>query len=145
MAEKACERAVRRASTLHDDAALDEDARLDRELAISKLIHDTYCALESALDRLIHEIDESRPTGRDYHAELIRRAATAVDGSRPAIITRETARDLQDLRAFRHVVRHVYDDFDYSRAEPNVAVAERCTAAVAREVEAFCEAVGIKG
>lgn len=96
------------------------------------------------MERLIIVRDALLPFGREPDAELIHRAATAVEGERPAIITRETARDLHRLRAFRHVVRHVYDDFDYSRAEPTVAVAERCTAAVAREVEAFCEAVGIK-
>ncbi|WP_404385224.1 hypothetical protein [Caenispirillum salinarum] len=144
LADRSCGRAFRRAATLHDDPTLDEHLRPDLELAVSKLIHDTYCALKSVLERLIVVSDGSLPTGRDYHAEPIRRAATAIDGERPTIITRETARDLQELRAFRHVVRHVYDDFDYSRAEPNVAVAARCTAAVTREVEAFCEAVGIK-
>ena len=83
---------------------MDAEARFDRERAVGSLIHDCYTAMEAALERLIDAVDGDRPKGGDYHAQLIERAAAALAGLRPAIVSAETARDLHALRGFRHVM-----------------------------------------
>lgn len=68
-----------RAEALKRGAAeLPPDLRLDREIAIGVMLHNCFGAMESALERLIEAVDGSLPTGRNYHAELIRRAAAPV-------------------------------------------------------------------
>jgi hypothetical protein len=133
-----------RASSLLIDA-MPEDTRFDRETTVAKLLHDCYGAMESAIERLVKDVDGAAPSsGANYHVELIRRAATEFEGVRPAMISAEMASDLQILRAFQHVVRHAYSDFDYQRAAPNVSVAARAVTRLSQEITAFAEAMGIK-
>ena len=55
----------------------------------------------------------------------------------------ELARDLQQLRRFRHAFRHAYGDYSYERAAENVAVAARATAALAARLRHFAELTGL--
>ncbi|HEV7370494.1 hypothetical protein [Arenibaculum sp.] len=136
--------ASRRARSLADGAAvLDPDIREDREAAIGLLIHNCYGAMESALERIVQAIDGGLPTGPAYHADLVRRAGTAVEGVRPAVIAAGTAQALQRLRSFRHIFRHAYDGYDYARAVENVAVAEDAVPAFRRDVSEFARKIGI--
>ncbi|MDW7710807.1 MAG: hypothetical protein SCH98_10055 [Deferrisomatales bacterium] len=43
-----------------------------------------------------------------WHRELVRRMALSIEGVRPAVLTAEEARAIDELRAFRHVFRHIY-------------------------------------
>ena len=121
------------------DTALPPDLRLDREIAIGAMLHNCFGAMESALERLVEAVDGSLPTGRNYHLELIRRAAAPVPEVRPAIISAALAADLQQLRQYRHAFRHAYGDYDYKRAAGNVPVAARAVPALASEIRAFME------
>lgn len=129
---------VARAEALERHGAeLPADLRTDRELAVGAMLHHCFGAMESSLERLIEAVDGSLPTGRNYHVELIRRAAAPVPGLRPAIISPTLAADLQQLRQYRHAFRHAYGDFDYARAAVNVPLADRATQLLASEIEAF--------
>jgi hypothetical protein len=119
------------------------DVRIDREYAIGAMLHNAYGAMESALERLIQAVDGDLPSGAAYHAELVRRAARAVNGVRPAIISRTTATELQRLRAFRHAFRHAYDGYDYARAAENVPLAERVTGRFRDEITRFATTIGL--
>jgi hypothetical protein len=119
------------------------DERFDRQTTVRTMLHDCYTAMETAIERLIDAIDGDRPKGSDYHIQLVVRAATPMPGIRPAIITAEAAKDLQILRGFRHVARHVYGEFDYSRAVPNVPLAVQLVAKLRSELEVFARTMGI--
>ena len=54
------------------------------------------------------DIDGGRPSGAEWHAELIRQMALDLGTTRPPIITRETAARLDDYRRFRHLIRNIY-------------------------------------
>ena len=137
-ARDSCSRAAARAKSLEDHGdAMDPDARFDRELAVGTLLHDCYTAMETTLERLIDAVDGDRPKGGEYHAQLIQRGATKIDGVRAAMITEATTRDLHALRSFRHAMRHAYGAFEYRRAAPNVAIATRAVPRFASEIEAF--------
>ena len=143
-ARSSAERAAFRVQSLSVEAQMmDAETRFDRERAVGSLVHDCYTALEAALERLIDAVDGDRPKGGDYHAQLIERAAAALAGLRPAIVSAETARDLHALRGFRHVMRHAYGGFDYARAAPNAEIAARAVPCVSEEVTAFARAMGI--
>ena len=54
------------------------------------------------------EIDESRPSGSQWHRDLLAQMVLSVPGVRPAVIVPETQAALGDYLEFRHVVRNVY-------------------------------------
>jgi len=140
-ATRYAETAIRRAASLDaNPEGMDDDAREDREAAIGLLLHNCYGAMESVLERIIQAVDGALPTSPSYHSDLIRRAQTAIEGVRPALISASTARGLQKLRAFRHVFRHAYDGYDYSRAAENVSIAEATVPAFCKDIRSFGQA-----
>lgn len=44
----------------------------------------------------------------NWHKDLIRRMALEIDGVRPALLTMKDVPLIDELRAFRHVFRHIY-------------------------------------
>jgi hypothetical protein len=44
----------------------------------------------------------------DFHIHLLRRMLVQVEGVRPALVSEESYRSLNELRGFRHVFRHAY-------------------------------------
>jgi hypothetical protein len=121
--------------------SLPDDVRIDREYAIAVMLHHAYGAMEGALERLIRAVDGDLPTGVSYHAEIIRRAATPIEGVRSAIITRSTASGLHRLRSFRHAFRHTYYDYDHARAAENVPLAVQVARSFRAELSAFAKAI----
>ncbi len=90
-----------------------------------------YTAFESALKRLLLMLDEEAPRGSQSHADLLRRFRTATPGSRPALLDERLYRAADELRKFRHVAIHVYDDLDLDRA-----------ALLVRDAEIFLSEIG---
>ncbi len=137
-AENAFSRAIVRGKILVERGSeMPEMDREDREVAVGKHLHDGFCAMESVLERLARAVDGSLPTGEDTHAQLIDRAANPINELRPAMISRETANNMHLLRAFRHVMRHSYGDYDYGRASPNLDVAEKTIKSFKQEIGEF--------
>jgi hypothetical protein len=134
--------AVQRAASLEDHSEdMDDDIREDRQAAIGLLLHNCYGAMESALERIILAVDGTLPTSPNYHSDLIRRARMAIEGTRPVMISADTASGLQKLRAFRHVFRHAYDGYDYDRAAENVAIAESTAPSFCKDIQEFRQAM----
>jgi len=72
------------------------------------LAHDFYTGLESIFERIAAEINSGYPSGPNSHARLLRSMAMDVERVRPAVISRELFEELDELRKFRHFVRHAY-------------------------------------
>jgi hypothetical protein len=80
-----------------------------RVRALSFEIERWYTAIESAIERVLRGLDGSTPEGRSWHEELLRAAALAIDGYRPAIISVQAVEALHEVMRFRHFARHGYD------------------------------------
>jgi hypothetical protein len=80
-------------------------------------------SLESALLRILDLIDEPRPRGDAWHADLISRAASAV-GNRPAILPPAQAAAADETRMFRVRATRAYDNFDPERITSTVEAAD---------------------
>lgn len=79
------------------------------ELARAALaLHHAYSAVESILERVSRQIEGSLPIGADWHKSLLDSATLEIPGVRPALLEKDTARDLHELRGFRHFLRHAY-------------------------------------
>ena len=105
-------------------------------MAFMHVMQSGHTSLESALVRIMDRLGEEPPTGRDWHADLIRRAARAI-GGRPAILPAEIADAANETRRFRHVAMRSYGTFEPSRAEPSVAAAAVLAAGLPDAIAAF--------
>ena len=70
-------------------------------------LHNLYGAFEQLFEE-VARFFENQIEGIQYHAELIRRMQLEIEGIRPALLSTETASDLDELRRFRHLFRHAY-------------------------------------
>jgi hypothetical protein len=80
------------------------------------------------------------PAGANWHTDLIRRAANALNG-RPSILGDAAARAADVTRRFRNVAAHAYDTFDYSRATEAVDAAGVLVALLPSEIARFRQAI----
>ena len=53
-------------------------------------LHNFYNGIENVLKRIAEEIDQSVPSGSEWHRALLRRMAKGVEGLRPAVLKAET-------------------------------------------------------
>ncbi|GAB6063114.1 ribonuclease toxin HepT-like protein [Deferrisoma palaeochoriense] len=76
-------------------------------VALAYTISSLYSAMENYFFRVAkafeNRIDPSR-----WHRHLLERMAIEVPGVRPAVLTAEERDRIDELRAFRHVFRHLY-------------------------------------
>lgn len=105
-------------------------------MALMHAMQSGHTSLESALVRVLRLIGEDVPTGGDWHADLIRRAASIVAG-RPAILPEDAARAANETRRFRHVAMRSYGSFDATLAEPSVRAAELLAGTFPAAIAAF--------
>ncbi len=105
------ERAVRaqRQRTAEQDLFLDS-AALN--------LHNYYSGLERIFQLIASSVDQSVPTGSDWHGELLRQMTVEVPDLRPMVISTDEAGAVDEFLRFRHVVRHVYAfELDAERVE----------------------------
>ena len=100
-------------------------------------LHNLYGAFEQLFEEVArffeNQIDEVR-----YHADMIRRMQLEIQGIRPALLSAETASDLDELRRFRHLFRHAYAaELDPDKVADLAAQAVRTQRAFARDFERF--------
>lgn len=107
-------------------------------MALALTLHHVYTATEQALLRIAKAFDRAPYTGSDWHRDLLRNMAAPLPGVRPAVISPDLRRVLDEYRGFRHVVRHGYDyELDWHRMRHLVERLPEVAAAVAKELEAF--------
>lgn len=71
-------------------------------------LHAFYTGLEHIFEDIARTVEQSTPTGRDWHTDLLTQMATAIPNLRPAVISQESRYCLDEYRGFGHVVRNVY-------------------------------------
>ena len=81
--------------------------------ALGYTIHNIYNALESYFLRVSKFFENDLPAAT-WHRELVDRMTLEIDGVRPRLLDRTLAREIHELRAFRHVFRNIYG----SRLDP---------------------------
>ena len=75
--------------------------------ALGYTIHNIYNLLENYFLR-VSKFFENSLDGGARHRDLIERMTLSIEGLRPALLTREIAADIDELRSFRHVFRNIY-------------------------------------
>jgi uncharacterized protein YbaA (DUF1428 family) len=101
--------------------ALPED-RYILEMAFMHAMQAAHTSLENGLLRILEIWGEEAPSGRQRHADLIRRVGRSV-GNRPVILEGRIAAAADETRQFRNVAARSYENFDQAKAAPAVAAA----------------------
>jgi hypothetical protein len=113
-----------------DDEEISESAALR--------LHNFYTGCERIFKMIASEVNGVLPQNLDWHKRLLNQVALDVPGIRPAVISPETRKNLEELLNFRHVVRNIYS---YELKPERVAELVKLTIALfpvlAEEIETF--------
>lgn len=71
-------------------------------------LHGFYSGLERLFELIARNVDRTFPAGETWHRDLLQQMAKDRANVRPAVISPECARALDEFRRFRHLVRNVY-------------------------------------
>jgi hypothetical protein len=131
---------------LYDEDGFDADdlAGYRARMALLHAMQSAHISLEGALKRILEILEEEAPTGEQSHADLVKRVSRAVNTPghvRPAVLTPEVARDVDESRRFRHGATHDYDNFDPTLAVPSIEAARRLAVSLKPCIAAFRDKV----
>ncbi|MFH1563320.1 MAG: hypothetical protein ABIF11_07905 [Nitrospirota bacterium] len=71
-------------------------------------LHNLYCAFEDLFKIVARCFENNIMDISKYHKEMLKKMSLSIDGVRPALISDQSYRELDELRAFRHFFRHAY-------------------------------------
>jgi len=81
-------------------------------------LHDFYAGLERIFRQIATAVDQSIPSGPEWHRELLRQMNIALPQMRPQVISEETIKAIDEYLRFRHVVQNVYSfEFEPERIQ----------------------------
>ena len=112
-----------------------EDLYLD---GVALNLHGLYSGFERLFTRIAETIDGNLPQGAEWHKLLLGQMKIEIPGIRPAIISTETGKFLDELRRFRHIVRNVYTHhIDPERLKKLVEGSSKSFVQLNAEISAF--------
>jgi hypothetical protein len=76
--------------------------------SIGYWLHNLYCAYEDLFKIICSFWENNITSDSGYHSSLLKRMVLGIEGIRPALLSEESFRILDQLRGFRHVFRHAY-------------------------------------
>lgn len=92
-------------------ARIKERAKGKSNIEIESLgfwLHNLYCAFEDLFKIIAKAFENNIMEEERYHIEILKRMTIDIEGVRPALISNEAFLLLDNLRAFRHRIRHAY-------------------------------------
>jgi uncharacterized protein YutE (UPF0331/DUF86 family) len=103
-------------------------------------LHNLYCAFED-LFKMIAGAFENQIEEKDrYHLELLKRMVLTIEGVRPGLLSQESHRLLDNLRAFRHFFRHAYSyELDDRKVRLVLEDANRLKGLYSKEIDHFLD------
>ena len=102
-------------------------------------LHGFYTGTERVFEEVARSLDESLPTGSDWHRRLLQQMSADLPEIRPAVIQPATRHLLDDYRAFRHVVRNIYTfDLRGDRIQALAAGLRTCYQELRQDTDQFC-------
>ncbi len=92
-----------------------QESSYSHRMALALTIHNFYNCIENIFTAIASEFGNEL-IGETWHIDLLKRMKLDRENIRPAIIDQQLFTFLNNVRGFRHVVRHSYDyDLDYRR------------------------------
>lgn len=110
-------------------------------MAIMHSMQAGYTSLESGIKRILNILDEALPYGDEWHSDLLKRSAMIIKNSRPAIISKETYKFVDEARRFRYAAVNNYDDFVPFKSEKAIEAADKLSKVLISEVDNFIKII----
>ncbi len=101
---------------LYEDISEIDLSDHDKRYVFALKAQQLYTAAEDLLKAIAGAFENQVHDHARYHAELIGIMHTEIPGHRPALLSDNSKRLLDKLRAFRHFIRHGYD-YELDREE----------------------------
>jgi len=79
-----------------------------RHGALALALDRAYTALEALLEPVVVAFEGELDAGADWHRQLLRVAGLQIDKVRPAVLGPRSLDPADELRRFRHFLRHAY-------------------------------------
>lgn len=99
-----------------------------------------YMGVERIFEEVAKQIDRSLPAGPSSHRELMDQMALEIPKTRPPLLSAETLGQVNEFRAFRHVVIHRYGfELHPDRVAALVEQISSCHSSLSADVDAFCQ------
>lgn len=115
--------------------------RAEAALVALSLDH-AYQALETLLVRIERALGLQERGGSEWHRALLADSVWPIPSVRGAVLTRDSERDWDELRRFRHFLRHAYTvELDPGRLAANTVKLERAFEANDASVRALIDAL----
>ena len=76
--------------------------------SIGYWLHNLYCAYEDLFKIICSFWENDISYNSSYYTSLLKRMVFAIEGIRPALLSEDSLRVLDELRGFRHMFRHAY-------------------------------------
>lgn len=121
------------------DAMLSAPQRLLIDAGAAQMVQSIYTAAEGLLLKVAASIDGGAPPkDENWHAALLARMSRPFPMRRPAVLSTASLAAMNQLRAFRHVVRNNYaHELDRGRLLDNVNVAIALLPSLAADIDAL--------
>lgn len=103
-------------------------------------LHGFYAGLERVFEVIADRVDRTKPTGANWHQELLHQMASEIPSVRPPVLSLAVRDRLDRYRGFRHVVRNVYTfNLDPEQVEVLVGQLQPTMEQVSQELLAFAD------
>ena len=113
----------------------DDDSHLD---GAALNLHGFYTGVEKVFEDIARTVDNTVPSGAEWHRQLLFQMSADLDPIRPAVIQQATEHCLDEYRTFRHVVRNVYTfNLRPDRVEALTAQLRACYDSVSTDLQQF--------
>lgn len=132
------EQIVERSQRLLQKYKVTQDEDYVGTLALN--LHGFYTGVERCFEEIARQLDETVPSGTDWHRRLLRQMSAELPNLRPPVIQVATRQAIDEYRSFRHVVRNVYTfDLQPHRVAALTETLAECFATFKQDIAAFCD------
>lgn len=101
-------------------------------------LHNFYTGCERIFKLIASEVNGGVPHELDWHKRLLTQMALEIDEIRPAVISLQTRKDLEELLRFRHIVRNIYGfELEANRIEDLINLTACLSPTFTNEIENF--------
>jgi len=106
-------------------------------MALMHSLQSAHTSLEGGLIRILAILDEERPVGENWHADLIKRVAAALPGKRPPVLEGDLVSAAEETRRLRRQAFQNYHSFEVREATRTIRAAELLAAKLGSAVDRF--------
>jgi uncharacterized protein YutE (UPF0331/DUF86 family) len=108
------------------------------EESLALKLHNFYTGCERIFNKIADDINGGVPHSLDWHKRLLKSMSLEIEKIRPAVISKDTARALEEYLAFRHVVRNIYGfEIDSERLHRLIEKLENVYKRFKKEIDDF--------